>query len=74
MKIIRLLVAIVAALWSVGVAVGVVREFGTHDGVRGTTQIVAGIGATLLCFVITVWLFKWALRPLSTGDGADDQS
>ena len=73
MKVVRFIIAIVAALWTAGVAVGVVREFGTHEGVRGTTQIFAGVGATAACFVITIWLFKWALRPHPPSDEPEDR-
>ncbi|MBT4863788.1 MAG: hypothetical protein HON53_01530 [Planctomycetaceae bacterium] len=68
MKAFRLIIAIIAALWTVGVAVGVIQELGTHQGVRGTTQMFAGAGATLACLAITVWLFTWALRRDRTGD------
>ena len=68
MKAFRLVIAIIAALWTVGVLVGVVQELGNHQGVRGTTQMFAGIGATVACLAVTAWLFKWALRRDRTGD------
>ncbi len=73
MKFIRLIIAIVAALWTAGVAAGFVREFGTHEGVRGTTQIFAGVGVTVAGLVITISLFKWALRRESPSEKSEDR-
>ena len=75
MKIIRLIIAIIAALWTVGVAVGVIQDLGKHQGVRGTTQMFAGLGVTVACLAITICLFKWALRrDRTTSNKSQDQS
>lgn len=62
MKIIRFGIAILAALWTVGVAVGALQELGKEQGARGTTQLFVSIGVTAGCTAITVMLFRWAIR------------
>lgn len=76
MKIIRFLIAGAVALWTVGIAVGVVRKIGQHGGVRGTTDIFAGIGVFTAFLLFTIWSFQWALRPLkrcAEGDKEDNK-
>lgn len=61
-KIVKLLIAILAALWTLGVVIGVVADLGKHGGTRGVTQLAAGIGVSAACAAITWWLFTWALK------------
>jgi hypothetical protein len=58
MKIVRLIFAILAALWTVGVIVGVISEFGKHGGTRGIVDIAASVFAVCFMLVITIWLFQ----------------
>ena len=62
MKIIKLGGAVLAALWTIGVAVGVITEVGAHGGTRGVSSLAAGIGVTAALAAVTYWLFQWALR------------
>jgi hypothetical protein len=62
MKIVRLLLAILAALWTLGVAVGVISEMGKHGGTLGIAHLAAGIAVTAGLAAVTYWLFQWALR------------
>lgn len=62
MKFLKLTIATVAALWTIGVIAGVVLDIGKHGGTRGVAQLAGGIGASALCLVITYWLFVWALK------------
>jgi hypothetical protein len=58
MKTTRLIFAILAALWTLGVAAGVVSNLGKHDGTRGLTEAAGGIAALAIAIGITVWLFQ----------------
>ena len=58
MKIIRLIFGILAALWTVGVVVGVVSEFGKRGGTLGIMDIAAGAAGICIMLVITIWLFQ----------------
>jgi hypothetical protein len=69
MRIIRFGIAILAALWTVGVAVGASQELGKEHGARGTTQLFVGIGVTAGCAAITLMLFRWAIRSSATAIG-----
>ncbi len=62
MKFLKLGVAILAALWTIGVAIGVIAELGKHGGTRGIASTAAGIGVTAALAAVTFWLFQWALR------------
>lgn len=62
MKIVKLAIAILSALWTAGVVVGAVTEFGTHGGTRGMAKMVGSVAAVAIMAVITYWLFQWALR------------
>jgi hypothetical protein len=66
MKVLKLALAILAALWTLGVVVGVVSNFGAHGGTRGMSERAAGVAAISMCAVITYWLFQWAVRNPST--------
>jgi len=61
-KIVKLIIASLAALWTLGVVVGVVSEFGKHGGTRGTAQLAAQFAAIAFCVAITACLFSWALK------------
>lgn len=61
-KIVKLLIAILAALWTLGVVVGVVSEFGKHGGTRGVAQFAAQFAAIAFCVAVTACLFSWALK------------
>jgi hypothetical protein len=75
MKIFKLILAALAAIWTVGVLVGVVKGLDGHGGTRGVTELAAGIAAFAMCLTITVWIFQWALRkpsgPASASTGSD---
>lgn len=73
MSIIRFLIAGAVALRTVGVAVGVVRNFGQHGGVRGMTELFAGIGVCTAFLLFTIWSFQWAIRPLKNRAEDDEQ-
>ena len=62
MKFFKLAIAVVFALWTLGVMVGVVSQIGSHGGTRGTAELVGGIAAGLIMIAVTAWLFQWALR------------
>jgi hypothetical protein len=57
MKIIRLISAVVAALWTVGVAVGAFSQLGKHGGDRGLVDGAASFAALAIMLAITAWLF-----------------
>jgi hypothetical protein len=65
-KVIKLSIAGLAALWTIGVAAGFVSNIGQHGGTRGTVEFAAGIGSTAACIAITYWLFQWALKQPTT--------
>jgi hypothetical protein len=62
MNTLRYALAGLAALWTVGVAIGVIANRGQHEGARGTTDLIAGIAAIAVCAAITAWLFQWAAK------------
>jgi hypothetical protein len=62
MKYIRLVLAILAGLWTIGVAAGVVADLGKTGGTRGTTELVAGLAVTAGFAALTLWLFAGAVR------------
>lgn len=74
MKIIRFGIAILAALWTVGVAVGALQKFGKEEGTRGTTQVFVSIGVTAGCAAVTLMLFRWAIRSNATANGKSQDS
>jgi len=55
MKTVRLIFAILAALWTLGVVVRVVFNLGRT---RGLTEAAGGLAAIAIMLVITVWLFQ----------------
>ncbi|HEX5104349.1 MAG TPA: hypothetical protein VFV87_11090 [Pirellulaceae bacterium] len=61
-KIIKLGIATLAALYTLGVVIGFVSNLGQHGGTRGVTHLAAGIGVTAASAAITWWLFTWALK------------
>jgi hypothetical protein len=67
MKIIRIALAILAAVWTIGVAVGVISRFGQHEGPRAATDIFGGIAAIAVCTLITVWLFQERVQKETIG-------
>jgi hypothetical protein len=62
MKIVKLAIAILAALWTAGVVFGVIAEMGKHGGTRGIATLAGGVAAAAMMGLITYWLFQWALR------------
>ena len=75
MKVIRFIIAGFAALWTLGVIAGVIQNFGEHQGPRGTIVMFAGLAGILICLVITVWSFQWALqRDSSKNHQTEEQS
>jgi hypothetical protein len=62
MKIIRLVLALAAGIWTMGVAAGVVANLGKAGGTRGTTELMAGMAVTTACAALTLWLFLGAVR------------
>ena len=62
MKILKLLIASFAALWTLSVVVGVVSDLGKHGGTIGVAKLAAGIGVSAACAALTWWLFTWALK------------
>src|SRR5262245_33154640 len=62
MKIGRLILAVLAALWTIGIAAGVVSELGKHGGTRGITENAGGLAAVAIMLVVTIWLFQGAFR------------
>jgi len=66
MKILRLVLAVLAALWTIGVAVGVAKDFGRHGGTRGMVEMVGGAAVTLAMLALTIWLFQGIFRKPSS--------
>ena len=64
MKVVRLIFAILAALWTLGVAAGVVSNLGKHDGTRGLTEAAGGLAALAIALGITIWLFQGVVPAL----------
>jgi hypothetical protein len=62
LKILKLCLAGFAALWTLGVVIGVVSDLGQHGGTIGIAKLAAGLGVTAACAAITWWLFSWAQR------------
>jgi hypothetical protein len=61
MKIVKLIFAVLAALFAVGQAVQLVQNVTAHGGVRGQTEVAAGLGLVALGAAISIWLFRSAL-------------
>lgn len=75
MVVIRYVLALAAALWTIGVVAGVVMEAGKHSGTRGLTELFMGIGAVAVCCYFTVILFRSARRHSSErGCGSSSSS
>ncbi len=63
MKVLKLILGTLAALWTLGVVIGFVPTLLSGDfSTRGITEITAGCVAILICGLITFWLFENALR------------
>jgi len=73
MKVSRLILAVLAALWTMGVAAGVIAEIGKHGGTRGIVESVAGIAVTAAMVALTIWLFQGAF-PKSPPAPVNNQS
>ena len=58
MKFVKLLLGTLAALWTVGVIAGVIKDLGDHSGTRGVAQFAAGVGVTALCAAISAAFFR----------------
>lgn len=61
MKTVKLILGVLAALWTVGVIVGFVQDLAS-SGPRGAAPIAAGLAAIAVCAALTAWLFQSALR------------
>jgi hypothetical protein len=70
MRIVKFCLAGLAALWTIGVAAGVIADLGKYGGTIGTAKLAAGIGVTAAFAAITFWLFQWALRKPTTPPSA----
>ena len=62
MKILKLVLGVIAAFWTLGVAIGVGKEIGVHGGTRGFVDLIGGGAIVVACAAITLWLFQSALR------------
>ena len=62
MNVVRLIFAILAGLWTIGVAAGVVANLGKSSGTQGSTELVAGLAVTAGFAALTIWLFMGAIR------------
>lgn len=63
MKVLKLILGVLAGVWTIGVVVGAAPKLVSMDfSTRGLTEIAGGIAAILMCGLITFWLFESALK------------
>lgn len=62
MKVLKLILGVLAALWTLGVVIGFIVTLISGGAKGGVTEIVPGCVAILICGLITFGLFSSALR------------
>jgi len=60
LKVVKIILGSLAAVWTLGVVVGVVLQSEEYFRTGGESKLVAGIAATLICLLLTVLLFQSA--------------
>jgi hypothetical protein len=63
MKIAKLVLGALAAVWTIGVVIGAEPKLFSGDySTKGITEAAASVGAIAICSLITYWLLSSALR------------
>jgi len=63
MKTAKFVLGVLAATWTIGVFVGFApRLFSMDFSPRGISELGSGLGAMVICGLITFWLFQSALK------------
>src|SRR5262245_29184452 len=60
MRIFRFVSGVLVALWTAGVGICAIRDFGAHSGTRFMVDTAADVGVFCLLLAATIWLFSEA--------------